>query len=871
MKLFYKFVALFALSALAHSQEVNGNGNSALIDTEGNPVFNGAGSPIFVDDEDALTLLDGSPILVDGLPVYVNEDGYFFNELGDPVDLVLQADYQMEGNYGYGSPSPSPSPEGDYGYGTPSSSPNPSPSPSYIDFSTSEISSPSMSEEPDYETSSSYPSATADPSASDSSPSASPSVSPSPSMSVSPSPSASASQTPSSSPSPSPVNDDITCDASRSEGGLVCGRNQYIIEDKECCRFDTCEDLERCSVQTCCKDVPASATPSPSPSRSPAPTPANESITCDIKESEGGLRCTSAGVHEEKECCRVYGKCSSLAHCTNDYCCKTEPSPLPSPSSVPKADDDDDDDDDDDGYEPVNHCINCITKWYEGGYQCSSQEYIDVEKSCCRWSQNCGSLPKCTESYCCEKKNSQTSATPKPSPSPEPIDYTIQCEDKWGLQCNEGYEKNYGTVCCRYRDECGSLPACDKETCCSQKPDSTPKPVLPEDTVNACNCDGVILNRECYSSLQEAANNTVDGDTIFIAGYYYVEETVQFNTSLRFTGVTCGGGDVERAVLVADFDSPTGAILEATNPEEQVVRIEYLAITTNEEKQGAAFHGLGNVTHSGDQKLELTLVNVIMYDMMSTRPGVGVFVGQSSGLYVDADCVFDNLTMSTNETGRYAGGAAIAVIYLPFEREIIIDGYFSNNTAFYPNASLHSGGGAIYFDYMEGNIYLSAEFVQNRANQGGAVNVQGVLGNMIIDGFYRENEAIDDGYGSRAGAVRILQLFEQSYVKMNGSFVGNVAQGRGGVVATNMHDYGSVLEFDGVFQSNVATTVGGVLSRWSNSPYNGTVILEGGCVFEGNTALRDLGLSNIYDFNGERSDTYSEAEWSERDGTLYVI
>ncbi|KNC86064.1 hypothetical protein SARC_01787 [Sphaeroforma arctica JP610] len=659
----------------------------------------------------------------------------------------------------------------------------------------------------------------------------------------------------------------ITCGVATEELVVKCKVDQTVETGVECCRSDDskCEGLPMCKSELCCKDP---APPSAAPTVSPMPSPQPQDITCGEKYKEGGLRCDNLSVESVetgKKCCREYGKCGSLSHCSNDFCCKVKPSPKPSPSAPPKCEGADDR-----GKcpEPVDHHVSCITGVYEGHVKCKTSESVLYQESCCRFAGKCGSLKTCTSGNCCT-----TDATPLPSPSkkPQAPSYKIKCENKYGLECYEGYDKKDDTQCCKYRGVCGSTPYCNKKQCCQLKPDEIAKPVLPVDTVGACWCDGVVLNNRCYPTLESAIARAVNDDVIYIANNVTVENPIDFDTDLVFAGVTCEKDREMRAHIVADFDSDTAAILHASNKEEQHVSIQYLGVTAKDGKSAAFFHGLGEEENAGDQKLSLELTNVVVFNMHSTRPGVGVWMGQSAGLIVDPDCVFINLTMSSNDDDRYAGGAAIAVKYLPSKASIVIGGTFANNSAFYREGSKHSGGGAIWMDWIEGSTIFTAQFLNNSANQGGAVMVQEVLGNMIVDGLFQDNRAIDDGYGSRAGAFRLWKLREGSQVLINGTFIDNIAQGRGGVVATNIHEEDSVLIFDGIFQSNVATDVGGVWSRWSNDAFEGRVILDGECTFEGNRAFSDFDQSDIYSISGTRRDKYSEKEWETRDSrTLYI-
>eukprot|EP01134_Creolimax_fragrantissima_P006481 CFRG6481T1 len=677
----------------------------------------------------------------------------------------------------------------------------------------------------------------------------------------------SVSVTPSPSPcvSPSAESQEITCKIKDSESEINCAGDEVFIDDRACCRNSgLCGSLPKCQTKTCCEEhsepiespvvAPEPTMPTPSPIEpTTSPITRSDTITCAIKDSESSLKC-GGDMSNDKECCRYTSNGDNceidLDKCTSSYCCTSAstPAPKPSPSSMPSEEG---------GYEPVDQYITCAVKEYEGGFECHGGEVVDSDKQCCRWSGDCGDLRKCTESYCC----SDNIAVPSPVPSntPKPIDYAMTCAAKSGLSCKSGYELDREKECCEYSGECGSWRKCTESYCCDTVDDTPP----PTDTEGACGCSGAILNTECYSALALAVDAASNGDTIFIGNEIEISSPIQFTKDLTFSGVFCDGN---RATMKATFDSVHGAILEATNSDSQTIVLEYLGMTSKGGNSAAAFHGLGSETDAGNQRVNLIMRNVQVHDMYSQRPGVGVFLGQTSGLLIDDECEFTNLRMETSQSNMYAGGAALAVIYLPSDSEMKIGGVFTGNSAFYPDASLHSGGGAVYLDYMEGDVYFNAKFENNAANQGGAVHVQGVLGNMYVDGLFIDNHAVDDGYGSRSGAFRVLEIASSGYILFSGSFIGNTAQGRGGAIATNMMRAGSTMELDGVFQSNIASTVGGVWSFWSDTDLEGQVILRNTCIFEGNQAVSDSSLSSIYDI--VRGDKLSETEWQ---GTTIVL
>ncbi|KNC74556.1 hypothetical protein SARC_12902, partial [Sphaeroforma arctica JP610] len=336
----------------------------------------------------------------------------------------------------------------------------------------------------------------------------------------------------------------------------------------------------------------ATATPSASPSTSTnaavtsTPTvPDSDYITCAIKDVESPLGCDE--VQDDKSCCRYSWSCGNLNKCTPSFCCKETiptPTPHPSPSSTPS-------------YEPVDNYINCAVKKSEGGFKCNGDEVVDKKKECCRWSDECGNLKKCTEDYCC----TDDTYHPKPSPSAKPQDYSIKCKEKHGIYCSVGSELDEDKKCCEYPGACGDLKSCKSDYCCTES-----GPLPPPDTVGACDCDGAVVDKVCYSTLEKAIKAASNGDIVYVGGDIEVDAPIQFTQSLSFSGVLC---DDERAQIIATFDEVDRAIFEAVNEDEQEVNFLHLAITSEDDNSAAAFHSLGSVTDAPNQGVTMNLTN----------------------------------------------------------------------------------------------------------------------------------------------------------------------------------------------------------------------------------------------------------------------
>eukprot|EP01134_Creolimax_fragrantissima_P001722 CFRG1722T1 len=460
--------------------------------------------------------------------------------------------------------------------------------------------------------------------------------------------------------------------------------------------------------------------------------------------------------------------------------------------------------------------ITCGIKEHEVDLRCMDNTVVNASKECCRWQNECANnFPTCDIEYCCTSAVDipTLSASPSPTPSPSKAVNRITTCSNEDVLCNAEFDVDPEKPCCRVLGECGDLEMCRQSYCCS------------EPHIFVCECNGAVVNGQCYSTIARALGASSDGNEIWIGGDKFVSQSITFNTSVSFIGVYC---DNRRAKITATFTDATSSIFHPVNPTYQEITIDSLDITAAPGSLAGGFRTLGSELDAGTQKVQLIVRNSHFYSMKGALPGVAIFVGNSAGLIIEEDCLFMDLTMESSVEQRYAGGAALAVIYLDTIYKMTVGGIFRNNKSMYPHASLHSGGGAIYLDYMAGDIAIDARFTGNMANQGPAVHAQ----SLLVTGTYSNNDA----------------------------------QGRGGVIATNMHDEGSILLLSNFFsKGNTASTTGGVLSVWSSDSMNGTIIFDKSCTFINNRALYDESTS-LYNIFDKRA--MSEDDWMGKTITL---
>ncbi|KNC77820.1 hypothetical protein SARC_09732 [Sphaeroforma arctica JP610] len=403
----------------------------------------------------------------------------------------------------------------------------------------------------------------------------------------------------------------------------------------------------------------------------------------------------------------------------------------------------------------------------------------------------------------------------------------------------------------------------------SQSPQSPDRPMH-----QVCDCnEGVLLDNLCYDSLKEAFDDATDDVTIHVGGVVVkVSEPIEFDSSITLQGHACADeGNRAKIMAASGFETLSGAMLKATHPDEQNIVFKDLEITSESEGQYvAAFHSLSESDlegEGGNQKVQLVCNNIYIHDMQSQEPGVGIFLSGTNALTVDDQCLFENLLTTTTIGDKWAGGPAIAVIYLPESGTINIDGQFKNNRAFFPSPSTrHAGGGAIYFNWMAGSVSITAQFSGNQANQGGAIQIQAVVGDFFDNGIYTNNTAADEGNGARFGALGCIKLYSGASFVLNGSYIDNLSEGRGGAVGTNIHESDSLFAIQGTFKNNRALNDGGVWGRWSSTTLKGKVVIDINATIDGNIAEGDDNDSSVYNTvsSNVSSDSMSQFEWEQR-------
>lgn len=346
-----------------------------------------------------------------------------------------------------------------------------------------------------------------------------------------------------------------------------------------------------------------------------------------------------------------------------------------------------------------------------------------------------------------------------------------------------------------------------------------------------------------YATIQEAMNESIDGDTIQIAAGTYYEN------SLRVWG---------RAVTISGAMDPDG------NP----------TTIVDGEDAGTVFYFEDGETNS------TRLENIVIQN--------GFYSGNGGGVYVDdSEPWFANCTFRSN-TAINGGGVFLVDTYnVKFEGCRFVDNqasdsggglYAGSHTYFqlwdstFDGNSASSGGGACVYSTNHQAVIHDTEFVDNVAEYGGGLYAYWVVMNMVGNVF-RDNVA-----GELGGGIYLVQCdawIQSSQIVGNSapsgagmyfngdwgtsvtgtSFEGNVATLDGGGLITYYTNEPLYL-FDCTFMGNQAEIGGGMYSYWSgselsNCTFNGNLAtVEGGgiwgyagtstlssCTFRGNSAM----------------------------------
>ncbi len=171
---------------------------------------------------------------------------------------------------------------------------------------------------------------------------------------------------------------------------------------------------------------------------------------------------------------------------------------------------------------------------------------------------------------------------------------------------------------------------------------------------------------------------------------------------------------------------------------------------------------------------------------------------QASIFYVDSENVtIKNITFINGYYTSDGGGA----IYWEGNNGYLLNCIFMNNSA--------NEGGAIYVDGAYNLIIANSKFIENNATNGGAIYWLGGYG-LITGNSFDMNSAVED-----SGAVYFRSI---NGVIKDSNFTNNRAHYNGAVYMNSMH--GTVI--DCVFASNAATDSAGALG-WEKRG-NGTII-----------------------------------------------
>ncbi|KNC79302.1 hypothetical protein SARC_08307 [Sphaeroforma arctica JP610] len=404
-------------------------------------------------------------------------------------------------------------------------------------------------------------------------------------------------------------------------------------------------------------------------------------------------------------------------------------------------------------------------------------------------------------------------------------------------------------------------------------------PVVQNVTEDLCSCY-VAVNRICVNTtLPETLAAAVEGDVVSISGNYAASEPMNISVSLTLQGITCGDKISQITTL---FKTDTPLIPESREASSQKYALfnivaASISVTLQDLKLQRGQHdadSYGTALYS-EFGIGLELKNVEISNMRAfSHGGSAVYIATAVGSvhFDDQTKIIDNSVADggCNEDDvldpycpapnggpdlhlcpdRCFGGGGAVWIGSCFgaETDVNVSANFHNNYHEFG----HGMGGAVFMDWVQCEVHFVGNYTNNTSSDGGAIHIESIQegGSIEFDGHYENNQAVEGGWGARGAANRVRDMVDGSTLAIRGTYIGNRAAGRGGVMAQNNIDGTVTMEV--VAEGNVATrgsatSVHGVISEAS------IYTLAKECVFTDNEVeddtLTDINLYNEHDIS----------------------
>ena len=380
-------------------------------------------------------------------------------------------------------------------------------------------------------------------------------------------------------------------------------------------------------------------------------------------------------------------------------------------------------------------------------------------------------------------------------------------------------------------------------------------------TSNSAGDGGGAVSAETGSNVRISGNSKFSSNSARVGGCIFVD-TVQINTTTSLNAVVIQINNVDYIsldtflILVGNGNFTN---CSATN-EGGAVYAKGIEVNINGINVFRANRAqLGGALYADKSSLNLPGDNTFAANMAGSRGG-GIHVQDSNIIFSGTGLLSHNVAQ-LDGGGMYADGSN-----LNFKGNITI----SNNTA--------QLGGGLYLDNitftMDGHNVIESNFA---AYYGGGIYTRRTLFNHTGNNMFIDNLAADGG-GIYVIANSTLSLdgvnmfiankahisgggiwLDNSNLEMDGSnhFVECIASYEGGAIFT----YAATASLTGnnTFESNSATTGGGIHARWSN------IHVTEWINFEHNTALFGGGVftdNSTFEFNGSSSFQDNQANYT---------
>jgi len=281
-----------------------------------------------------------------------------------------------------------------------------------------------------------------------------------------------------------------------------------------------------------------------------------------------------------------------------------------------------------------------------------------------------------------------------------------------------------------------------------------------------CNLSPLIKVPENYSTIQEAIDHAIDGDTILVYPGTYIENINFFGKNITVCSLLLTTGDVSYISQTIIDGNQNGSVVTFVSGEDTTSVLAGFTITNGYTGHGG---GIYCIEHSCP-----TLTNLIISGNTAADLGGGVCCDN----YSSPSLI--NVIIIGNYAGSYGGGIGCNEYSEPKLHEV----YISENSCRY------YGGGIYYFsnEINSDNLQLENVMVNNNTSRDGAgiycYRSNASFINVLITGNSAES---DNGYMGFGGGIMCGCYSDINLV--NVTITGNSAEQGGGIYCYDTPSY----------------------------------------------------------------------------------